>query len=69
MSPLTQAYVGVTPGDLPLKNAFAFAFSQPFQTPSDFIPPEQVIKRVEPTRPIFVDNKTGRCRSHMMICS
>ncbi|EGS22606.1 uncharacterized protein CTHT_0010770 [Thermochaetoides thermophila DSM 1495] len=60
MSPLTQAYVGVTPGDLPLKNAFAFAFSQPFQTPSDFIPPEQVIKRVEPTRPIFVDNKTER---------
>ncbi|KAL2022982.1 hypothetical protein VTK56DRAFT_4197 [Thermocarpiscus australiensis] len=55
-----MAYAGSPPGKVPLKDVYTFAFSQPFQTASDFTPPEQVVPRIEPTRPIFVDNKTDR---------
>jgi hypothetical protein len=53
------AYSGSPPGSVPLNNAFAFAFSQPFHSTNDFTPPEQIVPRIEATRPIFVDHKTG----------
>lgn len=53
------AYSGAPPGKVPLQNAFAFLFSQPFQTVSDFTPPAHVVPRIEATRPILVDHKSG----------
>ncbi|GAB1312493.1 hypothetical protein MFIFM68171_02703 [Madurella fahalii] len=54
------AYSGSPPGNMPLQNAFAFVFSQPFQTASDFTPPGHVVPSIEAARPIFVDNKSDR---------
>ncbi|EAQ90108.1 hypothetical protein CHGG_06727 [Chaetomium globosum CBS 148.51] len=45
---------------MPVKNAFAFTFSQPFRTASDFVPREHALPRIEAERPIFVDNKSDR---------
>ncbi|KAJ4298368.1 hypothetical protein N0V88_003398 [Collariella sp. IMI 366227] len=45
---------------MPMQNAFSFAFSQPFQSACDFVPPHHALGRVEPERPIFVDNKSNR---------
>jgi hypothetical protein len=53
------AYAGAPPGNMPIKNAFAFAFSQPFQTVNDFTPQAHTVPRIESERPIFVDNATG----------
>lgn len=57
---MAVAYAGSPPGKMPVTNAFAFTFSQPFQIVSDFVPPAHVISRIEADRPIFVDNKTGK---------
>jgi len=53
------AYAGSPAGAMPRKNAFAFAFSQPFQSICDFVPPAHKLSRVEAERPIFVDNKSS----------
>ncbi|KAH6855400.1 hypothetical protein B0I37DRAFT_389034 [Chaetomium sp. MPI-CAGE-AT-0009] len=45
---------------MPVKNSFAFTFSQPFRTVSDFVPREHALPRIEAERPIFVDNKSDR---------
>ncbi|KAK4232965.1 hypothetical protein C8A03DRAFT_19861 [Achaetomium macrosporum] len=45
---------------MPVTNAFSFAFSQPFQTVNDFVPPAHRLPRTEARRPIFVDNKSNR---------
>lgn len=63
------AYAGSPPGNLPVKNAFAFAFSQPFQTVSDFVPREHQLRRIEAERPIFVDNTSGRCSRQQQLQS
>ncbi|KAK4124752.1 acetyl-CoA synthetase-like protein [Parathielavia appendiculata] len=54
------AYAGSPAGHMPVKSTFDFTFSQPFQTACDFVPPEHALPRIEPERPIFVDNKTDR---------
>lgn len=61
MAPTTAAvaYAGSPAGNMPVKNAFAFTFSQPFRTASDFVPREHALPRIEAERPIFVDNKSG----------
>jgi hypothetical protein len=66
MAPTTAAvaYAGSPAGNMPVKNCFAFTFSQPFRTPSDFVPREHALPRIEAERPIFVDNKSGTYRSH-----
>ena len=53
------AYAGSPAGSMPVENAFSFAFSQPFQTASDFVPREHALPRTGPEQPIFVDNKSG----------
>ncbi|KAK4102340.1 acetyl-CoA synthetase-like protein [Parathielavia hyrcaniae] len=54
------AHAGSPAGNMPVKNTFDFTFSQPFQTTCDFVPPNHALPRIEPGRPIFVDNKTDR---------
>jgi hypothetical protein len=56
---MAPAVAGSPAGNMPVTNAFSFAFSQPFQTASDFVPREHALPRTEPERPIFVDNKSG----------
>ena len=63
MASSAVAYSGSPAGSMPIKNAFAFAFGQPFQTASDFVPPAHALPRIESERPIFVDNKSGMCMS------
>ncbi|KAK3311538.1 uncharacterized protein B0T15DRAFT_79365 [Chaetomium strumarium] len=54
------AYSGSPPGKMPVQGVFDFAFSQPFQTASDFVPPAHQLPQTEAGRPIFVDNKSNR---------
>ena len=54
------AYTGHPPGYVPQRNVFDWATGQPFQQQSDFTPPGHVVPPVEPNRPIFVDEKTGK---------
>ncbi|KAK3987168.1 putative acyl-CoA synthetase /AMP-acid ligase II [Cladorrhinum sp. PSN332] len=54
------AYSGAPPGELPLADAFSFAFSQPFQSQNAFTPSAHRVPRIKSEQPIFVDDKTGR---------
>ncbi|KAL2136568.1 hypothetical protein VTI74DRAFT_3113 [Chaetomium olivicolor] len=54
------AYARGPQGSMPVKNAFAFAFSQPFESACDFVPAQHALGRIEAERPIFVDNKSDR---------
>ncbi|KAL2183621.1 acetyl-CoA synthetase-like protein [Thermothelomyces heterothallicus CBS 203.75] len=55
-----KAYAGSPAGNMPVTDVFSFAFSQPFQRASDFVPREHALPPIEEQRPIFVDNKSDR---------
>ncbi|KAL2192468.1 hypothetical protein P885DRAFT_47560 [Corynascus similis CBS 632.67] len=59
-SAVRDAYAGSPAGNMPVTDAFSFAFSQPFRTASDFVPPQHALPPIEAQRPIFVDNKSDR---------
>lgn len=56
----TVAYSGSPPGQYPHSNVFDFVFGNPFQELSDHVPPTQKLPPIEESKPIFVDNKTGK---------
>jgi len=55
------AYSGAPPGEVPVTNAFSFAFSQPFQNENAFTPAAHRVPKIKPDQPIFIDDKTGMC--------
>ncbi|KAM7188410.1 hypothetical protein V8F33_010661 [Rhypophila sp. PSN 637] len=55
------AYAGAPPGDdFPIVNTLDFCFSQPFLNQSSFTPAAHRVPRIEDSRPVFIDNASGR---------
>lgn len=57
------AYSGSRPGQYPQTSIFDFAFSNPFENESDYVPASRKVPHVDDSHPVFIDHKTGKIRS------
>ncbi|KAK7423800.1 hypothetical protein QQZ08_008843 [Neonectria magnoliae] len=53
------SYAG-SPANVPGANTFDFIFSNPFESESDYTPPQQRVPHIDDNAPIFVDHATDR---------
>jgi len=53
------AAFGAPPGHMERMNAFEWAFSNPYEHESEYVPLEQRVPHIEDSRPIFVDHQSG----------
>ncbi|KAK0612392.1 hypothetical protein B0T17DRAFT_543487 [Bombardia bombarda] len=56
-------------GAVPALNTFEFCVSQPFIAESPYTPASQIVPRIEDSRPIFIDHKSGRALTFGQISS
>ncbi len=60
------SHAGSPPEHIPLHNTFDWVFSNPFENESSFTPAEHRVPRIEPSRPIFVDQNAGMCANESL---
>ncbi|KAH7129395.1 hypothetical protein B0J13DRAFT_137376 [Dactylonectria estremocensis] len=57
------SYAGA-PANVPGTNTFDWLFSNPFESESDYLPPQRRVPRIDSNTPIFVDHATDRALTY-----
>jgi hypothetical protein len=58
------AISGFAPRHFPHSNLFEYISGDPFKDECDFVPAAHKLAPIEPSRPIFVDHKSGKMSSN-----